>query len=133
MFFNLPVSNNFLLLKQLLKAVFLISLLTFLLFLLRPDVFKIFKIALFLFGFGDLVLLHLLLKFHTDAHLVLFDLHLDGILFFLELFNVVHYDLCPVVTVLNWRSDVTTWTQDLVPYFLDGGGARSLRSMRKGL
>jgi hypothetical protein len=79
------------------------------------------------------VLIHLLLKLCTDAQLILPDLHLNGILLLLELFNVVHNDFRPIVSVLTRRGDVTARAQDLAPDFLNGGGARSLGGMRKGL
>jgi hypothetical protein len=70
------------------------------------------------------VLLHLLLEFEADAQLVLLDLHLNGIFLLLELFNVVHNNLGPIITVFRGRSNIGSRAKDLVSNILNGGRAR---------
>ena len=98
---DLSVAHKFLFFEQLFQALLLIFLFLLLLFLLRSDVLIVFKVVSLLVILGDLVLIHLFLEFEADAQLVLANLKLDGILFLLELVNVMHDDLGPVVLVLG--------------------------------
>ena len=128
---DLSVAHQLLFLDQLLQALLLIFLFLLLLFLLRSDVLEVFKVVPLLVILGDLVLLHLFLEFKADAQLILANLHLDGILFLLELVNVMHDNLCPVVLVFGGRGHicVRTWAQNLVTDIFNGGRTRSLGSV----
>ena len=125
---DLSVAHKFLFFEQLFQALLLIFLFLLLLFLLRSDVLIVFKVVSLLVILGDLVLIHLFLEFEADAQLVLANLQLDGILFLLELVNVMHDDLGPVVLVLGGRVHicVRTWAQNLVAHIFNGGRTRSL-------
>ena len=129
--FDLSVTHQLLFIKQLLQALLLIFLFLFLLILLRSDVLEVLKVVPLLVILGDLVLVHLFLEFEADALLVLANLHLNGILFLLELVNVMHDNLCPVILVLGGRGHIClrTWAQNLVPDIFDGRRTRSLRSL----
>ena len=128
---DLSVAHQLLFLEQLLQAFLLIFLFLLLLFLLRSDVLEVFKVVPLLVVLGDLVLIHLFLEFKADAQLILADLHLDGILFLLELVNVMHDNLCPVVLVLGGRVHICmrAWAQNLVTNIFNGGRTRSLGSV----
>ena len=103
---DLSVTHQLLFIKQLLQALLLIFLFLLLLFLLRSDVLEVLKVVPLLVILSDFVLVHLFLEFVADALLVLANLHLNGILFSLELVNVMHDNLCPVILVLGGRAHI---------------------------
>ena len=132
---DLLVSHKLLLLKHLPQSVLLLPLLTLLLLLLIPDVLEVFKVTFLFIGFSLLVLVHLFLQLDTHPQLILPDLHLNRVLLLLELFNIVHNNLRPVVWVLRRGCHVrgAVRAQDLVANILDGRGAGSLGGVRQGL
>jgi hypothetical protein len=122
---DLLVSHKLLLLKHLPQSVLLLPLLTLLLLLLIPDVLEVFKVAFLFIGFSLFVLVHLFLQLDTHPQLILPDLHLNRVLLLLELFNIVHNNLRPVVWVLRRGCHVrgAVRAQDLVANILDCRGA----------
>ena len=106
---NLPVTHQLLLLNHSLDLLTLLPLLPSQVVLVLPDHLEVIQVRTLGFLLGVAVVLHLLLELFSHPSLVVPDFGLNSIFFFLELFNVVHNNLGPVVWVLRRRVDGSCW------------------------
>lgn len=106
---NLPVTHQLLLLNHPLDLLTLLPLLPSQVVLVLPDHLEVIQVRTLGLLLGVAVILHLLLELFSHPSLVVPDFGLNSIFFFLELFNVVHNNLGPVVWVLRWRVDGCCW------------------------
>jgi hypothetical protein len=106
---DLPVTHQLLLLNHSLDLLTLLPLLPSQVVLVLPDHLEVIQVRTLGFLLGVAVVLHLLLELFSHPSLVVPDFGLNSIFFFLELFNVVHNNLGPVVWVLRRRVDGSCW------------------------
>jgi len=95
----LPLTDQPLLVDLLPYGITLVLLLSRHVFLLLTDYVKVIEVVFLLVDLGALLGLHLLKQIVAHLCLVLSNLRLDGVLLPLELLDVVHDDLGPVVIV----------------------------------
>lgn len=97
---NLTVTDEFLILDEALDLLALLSLLSCQVILILADDFEVVKVRPFRILLCHAMVSHLLLKVLPHSCLIITNLGLDSILFFLELLNIMHYNLGPIVRVL---------------------------------
>jgi hypothetical protein len=126
--------SDYLLLQDLLSdCISLLFLFPGQLLLLSAYLLIVLEVTLFLFLFRSLMILHLFQQFLLDACLVLSQALFHSIFLLLELFNIVHNDLGPVIVLFLSRSKTSGGLlEDLRACVFNCGRVTAQRGLREG-